>query len=118
MKVILEIDHTVSKEEIVDWLEGILKPSTPCVWGYSFEEHHCGSCQNSQLEKLKAEIIEIEKVSDKRFDENKELKALIGKMKNVGNCKHAMDCSEFNEKEFIYGKLRICQNCKEWELAE
>lgn len=47
-----------------------------------------------------------------------ELKAQIGKMQNVGNCKHAMDCAEFNEKELIYGKLRTCKNCKKWELAE
>lgn len=58
MKVILEIDHTVTKEEIIDWIEEILKPSTPCVWGYSFEEHHCGSCHNSQLEKENAELKE------------------------------------------------------------
>lgn len=73
---------------------------------------------NNETEKLKAEIIEIEKVSDERFDKNEELKALIGKMKNVGNCKHAMDCAKFNEKELIYGKLRTCKNCKDWELAE
>lgn len=56
MKVILEIDHTVSKEEIESWIEEILKPSTPCVWGYSFEEHHCGSCHNLALEKEKEEL--------------------------------------------------------------
>lgn len=56
MKVILEIDHTVSKEEVVNWIEEVLKPNTPCVWGYSFEEHHCGSCHNSQLEKLEKNL--------------------------------------------------------------
>ena len=79
MKVILEIDHTISKEEVVNWIDEVLKPNTPCVWGYSFEEHHCGSCHNSQLEKEKCELLGIIQGKDGVIAE---LKAQIEKMKN------------------------------------
>ena len=47
---------------------------------------------NESLIKQKEEQIEVMKL------EILELKAQIGKMHNFGNCKHAMDCAEFNEK--------------------
>lgn len=114
MKVILEIDHTVSKEEIIDWLEGILMPSTPCVWGYSFEEHHCGSCQNSQLEKENEELKEELKICQSVASE------IVNKMKNCGNCKY------FTHKLLNRGNIRICKInpnniydvCDSWELPD
>lgn len=50
--------------------------------------------------------------------ENAEQKAQIEKMKNVGNCKHAMECAKWNEKQCNLGLMRFCLNCKDWELAE
>ena len=49
---------------------------------------------------------------------NTSLENKVEKMKNVGNCKHSMKCSAFNEKELIYGKIKTCINCKEWDLSE
>lgn len=52
--------------------------------------------------------------------ENKvtELKKQIEKMKNVGNCKHSMNCAKWNEKQTVLGLMQFCLNCKDWELAE
>ena len=50
--------------------------------------------------------------------ENEQLKEQIGKMKNVGNCKHSMTCAEWNEKQSYLGLMKFCLNCKDWELAE
>ena len=69
-------------------------------------------------EELSKCIIEQQKTTGSLTDLIYELKAQIGKMKNVGNCKHAMDCAKFNEKELIYGKIITCKNCKDWGLAE
>ena len=69
-------------------------------------------------EELSKRIIEQQKTIGSLTDIIDELKAQIGKMQNVGNCKHAMDCAKFNEKELIYGKIITCKNCKDWELAE
>lgn len=50
--------------------------------------------------------------------ENEKLKAQIERMKNVGNCKKAMTCAEWNEKQTMLGCMKFCKDCKEWELAE
>ena len=42
----------------------------------------------------------------------------IEKMKNVGNCKKAMICAEWNEKQTILGYMKFCKDCKNWELSE
>lgn len=55
MKVVLDLDHTLCKEDVENWLEEVIMPSTPCVLGYSFVEHHCGKChipQNNEREEL------------------------------------------------------------------
>ena len=69
-------------------------------------------------EELSKRILEQQKTIGSLTDIIDELKAQIGKMQNVGNCKHAMDCAKFNEKELIYGKIITCKNCKDWGLAE
>lgn len=52
------------------------------------------------------------------LDVIKHLETQIEKMKNVGNCKHAMTCANWNEKQTMLGCMKFCKNCKEWELAE
>ena len=49
MRVVLEIDHTVSKEEIESWINDILLLQNPCIWGYSF--NFCdGACKTKKNE--------------------------------------------------------------------
>ena len=49
MRVVLEIDHTVSKEEIESWINDILLPQNPCIWEYSF--NFCdGACKTKKNE--------------------------------------------------------------------
>lgn len=55
---------------------------------------------------------------DATIQQNIELKAQIEKMKNVGNCKKAMTCAEWNEKQTILCFMKFCKGCKEWELAK
>ena len=50
--------------------------------------------------------------------ENEELEAQIEKMKNVGNCKNAMKCAKWNEKQTILDCMKFCKNCKDWELPK
>lgn len=52
------------------------------------------------------------------LDRIEELEKQIEKMKNVGNCKHAMECAKWNEKQCNLGLMKFCLNCKDWELAE
>ena len=66
---------------------------------------------HSDSERLIKRIAELEK-------ENAELKEQIEKMKNVGNCKHSMNCAKWNEKQTVLGLMKFCLNCKDWELAE
>lgn len=50
MRVVLEIDHTVSKEEIESWINDILLPENSCIWGYSF--NFCdGACNKKKRNK-------------------------------------------------------------------
>lgn len=42
----------------------------------------------------------------------------VEEMKNAGNCKHFMECTKINEKEFVLGKIVTCKGCKKWEIAE
>lgn len=74
--------------------------------------------QEETIDTLSKRILKQQKTIGSLTDIIDELKAQIGKMQNVGNCKHAMDCAKFNEKELIYGKIITCKNCKDWGLAE
>lgn len=70
-------------------------------------------------EQLKKDIIEIEKVSDFRWEENQRLKAQIEKMKNHQNCKHR---KTWGTADIMEDELKSpCDKCKDydkWELAE
>lgn len=52
--------------------------------------------------------------------ENKvtELEAQIEKMKNVGNCKHAMQCPDWVEHKIKDDGIKPCLNCIKWELLK
>lgn len=55
MKVVLDLDHTLCQEDVENWIEEVIMPSTPCVKGYSFVEHRCGKChisKNNEREEL------------------------------------------------------------------
>lgn len=75
-----------------------------------------------QLEKENAELKERLQIESQSVHEQckiiSRLVEQIEKMKNVGNCKKAMLCAEWNEKQCILGQMRFCLNCKEWRLAE
>lgn len=77
------------------------------------------------VEKLQKENEQLKK--DKEWLENTDneqtnlilkLYEQIEKMKNVGNCKKAMTCAEWNEKQTMLSCMKFCKDCKEWELAE
>lgn len=69
----------------------------------------------SQIKRDREKVIEY---NEELVKKNAELKVQIEKMKNVGNCKHAMTCANWNEKQTMLGCMKFCKNCKEWELAE
>lgn len=76
----------------------------------------------SELEKenkqFKWEFNEVVKDNDYYQKENKELKAQIEKMKNVGNCRHAMQCPLWVEHKIKNDGIKACLNCDKWELEE
>lgn len=69
-------------------------------------------------EEQKEQIGELQLNLRSRNDLVEELTIQIEKMKNVGNCKKAMICAEWNEKQTILGCMKFCKNCKDWELSE
>lgn len=63
---------------------------------------------------LKKQLIEIKRLNAIIREKDEQ----IEKMKNVGNCKHSMNCAKWNEKQTVLGLMKFCLNCKDWELAE
>ncbi|MCQ2081671.1 MAG: hypothetical protein MJZ11_08425 [Lachnospiraceae bacterium] len=63
---------------------------------------------------LKKQLIEIRRLNTIIREKDEQ----IEKMKNVGNCKHSMNCAKWNEKQTVLGLMKFCLNCKDWELAE
>ena len=78
--------------------------------------------QNQRLNELKKENERLEEDKGQIIFESdlkiKALEEMIEKMKNVGNCKHSMKCTKWNEKQCNLGLMKFCLNCKDWELAE
>ena len=76
----------------------------------------------SELEKenaeLKAQIEELQLNLRSRKDLVEELTMQIEKMKNVGNCKHAMQCPDWVEHKIKDDGIKPCLNCIKWELEE
>lgn len=50
--------------------------------------------------------------------ENKEQKEQIEKMKNVGNCRHTMQCPDWVEHKIKDDGIKPCINCDKWELDD
>lgn len=69
-------------------------------------------------EELKAQNKDLCESLDIMNNRESELLEQIEKMKNVGNCKNAMKCAKWNEKQTMLGCMKFCKNCKEWELAK
>lgn len=82
--------------------------------GYVCEKEYNDKCLAQKIEYIK----ELKEENEKQKEQLEELTRQNEKMKNVGNCKKAMLCAEWNEKQCILGQMRFCLNCKEWELAE
>lgn len=80
--------------------------------------------QESMLELLD-KIDELKEQIDQLSNDNHVLKTSFiiqqeqtEKMKNVGNCKHAMECAKWVEQRIYHNNGKCCKNCKDWELAE
>lgn len=101
MKVVLEIDHSVSKEEIQDWLDNVLIPKNHCVWGAEIKE----SCDGKCVEKLKDRIQLLE-------DENKSLSHNVVSLGNIIKQKEKL--WKYLESRFV----EVCKTCTPEEKAK
>lgn len=89
------------------------------------EENNVGMTFKKSYAELEKENERLKTQIDQLSNDNHVLKTSfitqqeqIGKMKNVGNCKHSMKCAKWNEKQSYLGLMKFCLNCKDWELAE
>lgn len=92
-------------------------------------ENHAEEWENQQkvIKELKEKLKGFESGNvawqgdmDRTIEQNLKLKEQVEQMKNVGNCKHCMECSKWVEKKLRLGQtsIKCCQNCEDWELAD
>lgn len=112
----LNLDDTLAYFEVQDWIDNVFSVQYPYIQATIKKgcQGNCGDKYKEENEQLKKDIIEIEKVSDFRWEENQRLKAQIEKMKCCGNCKY---CDSDNPCLF-HREHRQCDDYCAWELAE
>lgn len=92
----------------------VILKSTEKLWN---ERNRLKELEKENAE-LKAQIEELQLNLRSRKDLVEELTMQIEKMKNVGNCKHAMQCPDWVEHKIKDDGIKPCLNCIKWELEE